>query len=84
MNIEIVDGLLRQILAKPKATETHATFLTIGFNTSRELTSEELDRLIVAVQAQIEEPPAASMEERRAGYTTENVTVWHESKVYSV
>jgi hypothetical protein len=64
-------------------SKTYTTFLTVGFNTSRELTSDELDRLIVAVQAQIEEPPAASFEERRADYTTENVTVWHESKVYS-
>jgi len=64
-------------------SKTYTTFLTVGFNTSRELTSDELDRLIVAVQAQIEEPPAESFEERRADYTTENVTVWHESKVYS-
>ncbi len=59
--------------------EIHTTFLTVGFNTSREMTPEELDRLIVAVQAQIEEPPAASIEERRADFTTSNVTVWHES-----
>ena len=65
-------------------SKRYATFLTVGFNTSRELTAEELDRLIVAVQAQIEEPPAASIEERRADYTTENVTVWKESKEYSV
>lgn len=63
--------------------EKHLVMLSVGFHTSRELAADELDALISAVCAQVEEPPSGSVEVRRADYTTENVTVRHESTTYS-
>lgn len=48
----------------------HPHRLTIEFSTSRLLSQEQLDALVAAVIAQVEEPPAPDIYSKRGEYET--------------
>lgn len=78
MNMEAVAGVVGQIIAKPnRHNETNHYQITISFETDRELTSDEIERLTDQVAAQVEEPAPLDIDERRADYITSGIRTEH-------
>ena len=78
MNMEAVAGVVGQIIAKPnRHNQTNHYQITVRFDTDRELTSDEIERLTDQVATQVEEPAPLDIDERRADYITSGIQTEH-------